>query len=60
MDSLEEGAFIIKKIDLRSLQEEAIEKAKGIDHEKLERVIEVESNHLAKDSGQTLSVHSHK
>ena len=48
VDSLGEGVFIIKKIDLRSLLEEAIEKAKGIDHVKVEREIEVESNQLAK------------
>lgn len=45
VDSLGEGVFIIKKIDLL---EEAIEKAKGIDHEKAEREIEEESNQLAK------------
>jgi hypothetical protein len=33
---------------LRSLLEEAIEKAKGIDHDKVEREIEEESNRLAK------------
>jgi cellobiose-specific phosphotransferase system component IIA len=43
-----DGVIIIKKIDLRSLLEEAIEKAKGIDHEKVEREIEEESNQLAK------------
>ncbi|VVB69367.1 Uncharacterised protein [uncultured archaeon] len=48
VDSLGGGVFIIKKIDLRSLLEEAIEKARGIDHEKAEREIEEESNQLAK------------
>jgi AbrB family looped-hinge helix DNA binding protein len=48
IDSMGEGVFVIKKIDLRSLLEEAIEKAKGIDHEKAEREIEEESNQLAK------------
>jgi len=48
VDSLGGGVFIIKKIDLRSLLKEAIEKAKGIDHEKVEREIEEESNQLAK------------
>jgi AbrB family looped-hinge helix DNA binding protein len=48
IDSMGEGVFVIKKIDLRSLLEEAIEKAKGIDHEKVEREIEEESNQLAK------------
>lgn len=48
IDSLGEGTFIIKKIDLRSLLEEAIEKAKGIDHDKVEQEIEEESNRIAK------------
>jgi AbrB family looped-hinge helix DNA binding protein len=47
IDSLGEGTFIVKKIDLRSLLEEAIEKAKGIDHDKVEREIEEESNRRA-------------
>ena len=42
------GVFAIKKIKLGSLLEEAIEKAKGIDHEKAEREIEEESNQLAR------------
>ena len=48
LDSLSGGVFAIKKINLRSLLEEAIEKAKDIDHEKVEREIEKESNQLAK------------
>jgi AbrB family looped-hinge helix DNA binding protein len=48
IDTLGEGTFIVKKIDLRSLLEEAIEKAKGIDHDRIEREIEEESNQLAK------------
>ncbi len=48
IDSLGEGIFIIKKIDLRSMLEEAIEKAKGMDHGKIEQEIEEESNRLAK------------
>jgi len=47
VDSLGDGAFILKKIDLRSLLEEAIEKAKSIDHEKVEREVEEKSNRLA-------------
>ena len=38
----------MKKINLRALLEEAIKKAKGIDHNKIEREIEEESNRLAK------------
>lgn len=48
IDSLGEGTFILKKINLRALLEEAIEKAKGIDHNKIEKEIEEESNRLAK------------
>jgi AbrB family transcriptional regulator (stage V sporulation protein T) len=48
IDSLGDSTFIVKKIDLRSLLEEAIEKAKGIDHDKVLREIEEESNQLAK------------
>lgn len=39
---------MIKKINLWSLLEEALEKAKGIDPEKAGREIEEESNQLAK------------
>ena len=39
---------MIEKINLRSLLEVAIEKAKGIDHETAEREIEEESNQIAK------------
>ena len=49
IDSLGEGIFILKKINLRALLEEAIEKAKGIDHNKIERELEEESNQLAKE-----------
>jgi F0F1-type ATP synthase epsilon subunit len=48
LDFLSGGVFAIKKIKLRSLLEEAIEKTKDIDHEKAEREIEEESNQLAK------------
>ncbi|MCX6674051.1 MAG: AbrB family transcriptional regulator [Methanothrix sp.] len=39
---------VLKKIDLRSMLKEAIERAKSIDHEKVEREIEEESNQLAR------------
>jgi len=48
VDSLGDGLFILKKIDLRSMLKEAIERAKSIDHEKVEREIEEESNQLAR------------
>ena len=47
LNFLNGGVLAIKKINLRSLLEEAIEKAKDIDHEKVEREIEDESNQLA-------------
>ena len=40
--------FILKKTNLQSLLQESIEKAKGIDHNKIERELEEESNRLAK------------
>jgi len=40
--------FILKKTNLQSLLQDSIEKAKGIDHNKIEREIEEESNRLAK------------
>lgn len=40
--------IILKKINLRNLLEDAIEKAKSIDLEKLEREIEEESNQIAR------------
>ena len=40
--------FILKKTNLQALLQESIEKAKGIDHNKIEREIEEESNRLAK------------
>jgi AbrB family transcriptional regulator (stage V sporulation protein T) len=55
IDSLGESTFIVKKIDLRSLLEEAIEKAKGIDHDRVLREIEEESNQLAKKRFEVLS-----
>ena len=43
-----EDTIILKKINLRTLLEDAIEKAKSIDLEKLEREIEEESNQIAR------------
>jgi len=40
--------FILKKTNLQSLLQKSIEKAKGIDHNKIERELEEESNRLAK------------
>lgn len=43
-----EDTIILKKIDLRTILEDAIEKAKSIDLDKLEREIEEESNQIAR------------
>ncbi|MGD0954081.1 MAG: hypothetical protein ABR985_17105 [Methanotrichaceae archaeon] len=42
-----EDTIILKKINLRALLEDAIDKAKSVDLDKLERDIEEESNQLA-------------
>ena len=47
-ENLGEDTIVLKKIDLRALLEDAIEKAKSIDLDKLEREIEEESNQLAR------------
>jgi len=47
-EDLGEDTIILKKINLRALLEDAIEKAKSIDLDKLEREIEGESNQLAR------------
>jgi AbrB family transcriptional regulator (stage V sporulation protein T) len=47
-EDLGEDTIVLKKINLRSLLEDAIEKAKSIDLDKLESEIEEESNQLAR------------
>ncbi|MGV8116746.1 AbrB/MazE/SpoVT family DNA-binding domain-containing protein [Methanosaeta sp. UBA356] len=47
-EELGEDTIILKKINLRVLLEDAIEKAKSIDLDQLEREIEEESNQLAR------------
>ncbi len=47
-EDLGEDTIILKKINLRALLEDAIDKAKSIDLDKLEREIEEESNQLAR------------
>ncbi len=48
VDELGPDSLVLKKIDLRSLMEDIIEKAKGIDMDKLEAEIEEEANRLAR------------
>ena len=47
-EELGEDTIILKKINLRVLLEDAIEKAKSIDLDQLEREIEEESNQLSR------------
>ena len=47
-EELGEDTIILKKINLRVLLEDAIEKAKSIDLDQLEREIKEESNQLAR------------
>jgi AbrB family transcriptional regulator (stage V sporulation protein T) len=47
-DELGEDTIVLKRINLRALLEDAIEKAKLVDLDKLERDIEEESNQLAR------------
>ena len=47
-EELGEDTIILKKINLRDLLEDAIEKAKSIDLDQLEKEIEEESNQLAR------------
>ena len=47
-EDLGDDTIVLKKINLRALLEDAIEKAKSVDLDKLEKEIEVESNQLAR------------
>ncbi|HPE64014.1 MAG TPA: AbrB/MazE/SpoVT family DNA-binding domain-containing protein [Methanothrix sp.] len=48
VEDLGEDTIILKRIDLRALLKDAIEKAKSVDLEELEGEIEEESNQLAR------------
>jgi AbrB family transcriptional regulator (stage V sporulation protein T) len=48
VEDLGENTIILKRIDLRALLKDAIEKARSVDLEELEREIEEESNQLAR------------
>ncbi len=47
-EKLGEDTILLKKINIRALLEDAIEKAKSVDLDKLEKEIEEESNQLAR------------
>jgi AbrB family looped-hinge helix DNA binding protein len=48
VEDLGEDTIILKRIDLRALLKDAIETAKSVDLEEIEREIEEESNQLAR------------
>ena len=48
VEDLGEDTIILKRIDLRAVLKDAIEKAKAVDLDELEREIEEESNQLAR------------
>ena len=48
VDELGHDALVLKKVDLRAMIEEIIEKAKGVDLDRLEEEIEEEANRLAR------------
>jgi AbrB family looped-hinge helix DNA binding protein len=59
-ENLGEDTILLKKINLRALLEDAIEKAKSIDLDKLQREIEEESNQLARQKFKVSSTKSKK
>jgi looped-hinge helix DNA binding domain, AbrB family len=48
VDELGPDALVLKKVDLRAMIDEIIEKAKGVDLDRLEEEIEEEANRLAR------------
>ena len=55
VEELGTDAIMLKKIDLRSLLEEIIEKAKSVDLDKLDAEIEDEANKLARQKYKVLN-----
>ena len=54
VDELGPNALVLKKVDLRAMIDEIIEKAKGVDLDLLEEEIEEEANRLARKKYQVL------
>lgn len=48
VDELGPDAIVLKKVDLRAMIDEIIEKAKGVDLDRLKEEIEEEANRLAR------------
>ena len=55
VDELGPDAIVLKKIDLKSLLDEIIEKAKNVDLDKFEAEIEDEANKLARQKYKVLN-----
>jgi AbrB family transcriptional regulator (stage V sporulation protein T) len=55
VDELGPDAIVLKKIDLKSLLDEIIEKAKNVDLDKFEAEIEEEANKLARQKYKVLN-----
>ncbi|HNR58130.1 MAG TPA: AbrB/MazE/SpoVT family DNA-binding domain-containing protein [Methanothrix sp.] len=55
VEELAPDSVILKKVDLRSLMEEMIKKARTVDLDKLEAEIEEEANKLAKQKYKVLN-----
>ncbi len=54
VDELGPDALVLKKVDLRAMIDEIIEKAKSVDLDRLEEEIEEEANRLARKKYQVL------
>ena len=54
VDELGPDALVLKKVDLRAMIDEIIEKAKSVDLDRLEEEIEEEANRLARKKYQIL------
>lgn len=54
VDELGPGSLVLKKVDLRAMIEDIIEKAKNVDLDKLEAEIEEEANKLARQKYKVL------
>jgi AbrB family transcriptional regulator (stage V sporulation protein T) len=54
VDELGSGALVLKKVDLRAMIEDLIEKAKSIDLDQLEAEIEEEADRLAREKYKIL------
>ncbi len=54
VDELGPGTLVLKKVDLRAMIDEIIEKARSVDLDRLEEEIEEEANRLARKKYQVL------